>query len=70
MICGKSMTKHAKFVAVKPNKKALTDLLQLMENGMLKVNIDKIYRLEDIVEAHKYIEKSRTKGKVIIKIND
>ncbi|MDP8079983.1 NAD(P)-dependent alcohol dehydrogenase [Phocoenobacter skyensis] len=62
-------TKQAKFVAVRPNKKALTDLLRLMEKGLLSVNIDKIYELEDIVEAHKYMEKSKTKGKVIIRIS-
>jgi len=64
------LTKKAKFVAVRPNKKALVDLVRLMDEGLLSINVDKIYNLDQIVEAHKYIEKSRTKGKVIIKIGE
>ncbi len=63
-------TKQAKFVAVRPNKKALNDLLRLMEEGLLLVNVDKIYELKDIVEAHRYMEKSKTRGKLIIKIGE
>lgn len=69
LIMDKTFTNQAKFVAVRPNKKALTDLSRLMEDGLLTVKIDRIYNLEDIVEAHNYMEKSRTIGKVIIKIN-
>ncbi|NLR91461.1 NAD(P)-dependent alcohol dehydrogenase [Flammeovirga agarivorans] len=58
----------AKFVAVQPNKNALQSLIHLMEENKLKVNIDKEYLLDDIIPAHQYLEKSRTKGKVIIKI--
>ena len=63
------MNKQAKFVAVNPNITALKDLVRLMDKGLLKVHIDKIYGLSEIVEAHRNIEKSRTCGKVIIEID-
>jgi NADPH:quinone reductase-like Zn-dependent oxidoreductase len=62
-------TKRAKFVAVQPNKNALNDIARLIINNSLLVKIDKIFNLNEIVEANKYVEKSRTKGKVIIEID-
>ncbi len=62
------LTKQAKFVSVRPNKKALSDLSRLLEKGWLNVQIDQIYVLEEIVDAHKYMELSRARGKVIIKV--
>ena len=62
------LTKQAKFVSVKPNKEALTDLLRLVQENKLVVKIDKEFVLDNIVEAHNYIEQSRTIGKVIVKM--
>ncbi len=62
-------SKQAKFVAVNPNKKALEDLLRLMQEGKLKVNIDKVFKMKDIAIAHDYMEKSRTRGKLIIDLD-
>lgn len=63
-------SKKAKFVSVRPNTKALCDILHLMEEGRLITKIDKIFNLSEIVEAHRYSELSRTCGKVIIQINE
>lgn len=60
--------KHATFVAVHPNKKALADLMRLIQENKLVVKIDREFMLTDIVNANDYIEKSRTVGKIIIKI--
>lgn len=62
-------SKKAKFVAVRPNTKALTDICRLIEEGKLKTKIDKMFNLDEIIEAHRYSELSRTCGKVIIQIN-
>lgn len=62
--------KRAKFVSVHPNQEALKDLLKLMKENILKVEIDKEFMLNDIVNAHDYIEASKTVGKVIIKIEE
>jgi NADPH:quinone reductase-like Zn-dependent oxidoreductase len=48
--------------------KNLRYLIELVQNGKLKVVIDRIYTLEEIVEAHRYVDQGHKKGNVVITI--
>ncbi|MEQ8361046.1 MAG: zinc-binding alcohol dehydrogenase family protein [Cytophagales bacterium] len=50
------------------SKDLLQDFLDDVEKGNIKLNIDKIFKLEEVAKAHQYMEENKAKGKVLVVI--
>lgn len=49
------------------SKELLQKFIDKVENGAIKLNIDKVFQLSEVANAHQYMEENKAKGKVIVK---
>ena len=49
-------------------KELLQEFIDEVEKGAVQMNIDKIFALDDVRRAHKYMEDNKAKGKIVVLI--
>ena len=50
------------------SKELLQDFIDEVEKGKIKLNIDRVFDLSAVAEAHQYMEDNLAKGKVVVKV--
>lgn len=72
--CKKVLAPNGKYISIDDgnlmlDSKCLALIKELVEAGHIKPIIDKCFRFEEIVEAHRYVGKGHKKGGVVIRVN-
>lgn len=64
----KSKSATFRFVFATPNAKHLEEIVRLVDTNKIRPVIDRVFPLEQSIEALQYVKSGRAKGKVIIKV--
>ena len=63
-------SKQVLFTLSKPSNFELENVIKLVKEASIKIYIDKVLSLEEIPEAHEYIEKGYKKGNLVVKVSN
>ena len=58
----------ARTLLMKANRADLEYISSLIKRNLIKTKIDRVFNLSDAANAHKYLEKGHTEGKIVIEI--
>ena len=50
------------------SKDLLQEFIDEIENGSIRLNIDTVYNLDQVAEAHQYMDDNKAKGKIVVKV--
>ena len=64
----KSKDVNLSFLLVQSSADDMLQIAQLMEKGILKSHVSKTFSFDEMGEAHLYLEKGRTVGKIVVNI--
>ena len=48
------------------SKELLQEFIDEVENGNINLNIDQVFELEQVSQAHQYMEDNKANGKIIV----
>ncbi|HDM8126858.1 TPA: NADP-dependent oxidoreductase [Vibrio harveyi] len=68
LICEKAklLGFEANGMLVEPDREQLDTLLYMVGVGLLKTEVQHVYPMTDVIEAHKQVESGRTRGKILL----
>ncbi len=68
LICEKAklLGFEASGMFVEPDREQLDTLLYMVGVGLLKTEVQHVYPMTDVIEAHKQVESGRTRGKILL----
>jgi NADPH:quinone reductase-like Zn-dependent oxidoreductase len=55
---------------MEPRSEELASISKFFEKGMLKTNVDSVWKLEDFDKAFKKTATGHARGKVVLRVND
>ena len=61
---------NAHFCFVQANSDQLSEISNLIDSGDITVEVDSVYRLDDIAKCHAKSESGHTRGKIVIQIQE
>ena len=64
----KAKNVNLSFLLVQSSGENMLQLSKLMEKGILKSHVSKTFTFDEVAEAHLYLEKGRTVGKIVVNV--
>jgi NADPH2:quinone reductase len=63
-----SMVKLTTYISNPNNisREILQNFIDIVRTGQIELNIDRVFRLEDIIKAHEYMESNQAAGKIVV----